>query len=243
MGRLVPAFVLEVASWRWALLVSGAVSFSLAVAAWWMLPQQRNFRPKASIRPGAEVQAVARHLSNPRLVALAACGFIGMGVFVSMYNFFGYRAIHDFGLPPALAGLTFVMYLSGTWSSVRAGTFIATFGRGRVVLAGAVLMLAGVLIGASPHLGFTLAGLLVFTASFFAVHSTASGWVGQIAEHDRAEASSLYVFSYYLGSSVLGAATGRAFETLPWAGFVGVLAGLLIVLTLVAGWLACGERR
>lgn len=104
-------------------------------------------------------------------------------------------------------------------------------------------MLAGVLIGASPHLGFTLAGLLVFTASFFAVHSTASGWVGQIAEHDRAEASSLYVFSYYLGSSVLGAATGRAFEALPWAGFVGVLAGLLIVLTLVAGWLAYGERR
>ena len=243
MGRLVPAFVLEVASWRWALMVSGAVSFALAAAAWWMLPEQRNFRPKASIRPGAEIKAVARHLANPRLVALAACGFIGMGVFVSMYNFFGYRAIHDFGLPPALAGLTFVMYLSGTWSSARAGTFISRFGRGRVVLAGAALMLVGALIGASRHLGLTLAGLLVFTASFFAVHSTASGWVGQIAERDRAEASSLYVFSYYLGSSVLGALTGRAFEALPWAGFVGVLAGLLGVLTLVAGWLAYRERR
>lgn len=219
------------------------MSFALAAAAWWMLPEQRNFRPKASIRPGAEIKAVARHLANPRLVALAACGFIGMGVFVSMYNFFGYRAIHDFGLPPALAGLTFVMYLSGTWSSARAGTIVSRFGRGRVVLAGAALMLVGALIGASRHLGLTLAGLLVFTASFFAVHSTASGWVGQIAERDRAEASSLYVFSYYLGSSVLGALTGRAFEALPWAGFVGVLAGLLGVLTLVAGWLAHRERR
>ncbi|MDK6261044.1 MFS transporter, partial [Corynebacterium frankenforstense] len=71
---------------------------------------------------------------------------------------------------------------------------------------------------------------LAFTASFFALHSTASGWVGLIAERDRAEASSMYVFCYYMGSSILGAATGRAYEALPWAGFVGVLAGLLAAL-------------
>ena len=60
---------------------------------------------------------------------------------------------------------------------------------------------------------------------------------------DRAEASSLYVFSYYMGSSILGAATGRAFEALPWAGFMGVLALLLAVLTAIAVWLALRERR
>lgn len=67
--------------------------------------------------------------------------------------------------------------------------------------------------------------------------------MGQIADHDRAEASSLYVFSYYMGSSILGALTGRAYEALSWGGFVGVLAGLLVVLTLLAGWLATVERR
>lgn len=243
MGRIVPALVLEVASWQWALMVGTAISFAMAVATWVLLPEQRNFHPKETIRPGAEIAAITGHLRNPRLVALAVTAFVGMGVFVSMYNFFGFRAVNDFGLPPALAGLAFLMYLSGTWSSARAGTFVQRFGRGRVVLAGAVLMLAGALIGASPHLWATLAGLLLFTASFFAMHSTASGWVGQIADRDRAEASSLYVFSYYMGSSILGAATGRAFEALSWGGFVAVLAALSVVLTVVTGWLAVTEKH
>ncbi|WP_267207979.1 MFS transporter [Corynebacterium sp. Marseille-P8863] len=242
-GRLIPAFMLEVTDWRWALATSAAVSLALAVATAILLPEQRNFRPKASIRPGAEVRAVAGHLRNPRLVGLVATAFIAMGVFVSMYNFFGFRAINDFGLAPSLAGLTYVMYLSGTWSSARAGSFVSRFGRGRVVLAAAVLMLTGALIGSSGNLIVTLVGLLLFTASFFALHSTASGWVGLIAEKDRAEASSLYVFCYYMGSSLLGAATGQAFEALPWAGFVAVLAALLGALIAIAVALAVAEKR
>ena len=242
-GRLIPAFMLEVTGWRWALATSAAVSLALAVATAILLPEQRNFRPKASIRPGAEVRAVAGHLRNPRLVGLVATAFIAMGVFVSMYNFFGFRAINDFGLAPSLAGLTYVMYLSGTWSSARAGSFVSRFGRGRVVLAAAVLMLTGALIGSSGNLIVTLVGLLLFTASFFALHSTASGWVGLIAEKDRAEASSLYVFCYYMGSSLLGAATGQAFEALPWAGFVAVLAALLGALIAIAVALAVAEKR
>ena len=242
-GRLIPAFMLEVTDWRWALATSAAVSLALAVATAILLPEQRNFRPKASIRPGAEVRAVAGHLRNPRLVGLVATAFIAMGVFVSMYNFFGFRAINDFGLAPSLAGLTYVMYLSGTWSSARAGSFVSRFGRGRVVLAAAVLMLTGALIGSSGNLIVTLVGLLIFTASFFALHSTASGWVGLIAEKDRAEASSLYVFCYYMGSSLLGAATGQAFEALPWAGFVAVLAAMLGALIAIAVALAVAEKR
>ncbi|WP_233125521.1 MFS transporter [Corynebacterium sp. NML 120412] len=242
-GRLIPAFMLEVTDWRWALATSAAVSLALAVATAILLPEQRNFRPKASIRPGAEVRAVAGHLRNPRLVGLVATAFIAMGVFVSMYNFFGFRAINDFGLAPSLAGLTYVMYLSGTWSSARAGSFVSRFGRGRVVLAAAVLMLTGALIGSSGNLIVTLVGLLLFTASFFALHSTASGWVGLIAEKDRAEASSLYVFCYYMGSSLLGAATGQAYEALPWAGFVAVLAAMLGALIAIAVALAVAEKR
>ena len=242
-GRLIPAGLLEVTSWRWALLGSGLVAFLLAVIAVWLLPEQRNFVPKLSIRPSAEIRAMARHLRNPRLLVLYATAFVAMGVFVSMYNFFGFRAVLDFGLPAALSGLVYVVYLSGTWSSARAGVLLKRHGHGVVVLASSILMLLGALAAASGSLWVTLLGLLVFTASFFALHSTASGWVGLIAERDRAEASSLYVFSYYMGSSILGAATGRAFEALPWAGFMGALALLLAVLTTVAVWLAVRERR
>ena len=100
----------------------------------------------------------------------------------------------------------------------------------------------GALAVAAPSLWVALVGLLVFTASFFALYSTASGWVGLIAEHDRAEASSMYVFSYYMGSSILGAATGQAYEAMPWAGFVAVLAAVLGVQALVAAALWKAER-
>lgn len=241
-GRLIPAGLLEVTTWRWALLGSGLVAFLLAVVAVWLLPEQRNFVPKLSIRPSAEIRAMARHLRNPRLLVLYTTAFVAMGVFVSMYNFFGFRAVLDFGLPAALSGLVYVVYLSGTWSSARAGVLLKRHGHGVVVLASSILMLLGALAAASGSLWITLLGLLVFTASFFALHSTASGWVGLIAERDRAEASSMYVFCYYMGSSILGAATGRAYEALPWAGFVGVLAGLLGVLAVVSAALWKAER-
>ena len=66
------------------------------------------------------------------------------------------------------------------------------------------------------------------------LHSTASGWVGARATQDRAEASSMYVFCYYLGSSIIGAATGWAFSVIPWVAYAVVLAVLSLLPTLIA---------
>ena len=152
-GRLIPAFLLEVTSWRWAMFGSALVAFTLAVIAAWALPEQRNFVPKTSIRPSVEVRAMLGHLRNPRLVGLYATAFMAMGVFVSMYNFFGFRAVLDYGLPAALSGLVYEVYLSGTWSSARAGAFSERYGRGAVLLSSAALMLLGALAVAAPSLG------------------------------------------------------------------------------------------
>ena len=45
-----------------------------------------------------------------------------------------------------------------------------------------------------------------------------------------------------MGSSILGAATGQAYEGMPWAGFVAVLAAVLGVQALVATALWKAER-
>ena len=135
-----------------------------------------------------------RHLTNRHLVGLYATAFLGMGMFVSVYNMFGFRAVEHFGLPTALAGLVYLMYLSGTWSSARAGNYVQRVGRGRVLVIASALMFLGATTLMSGNLWLTLVGLLLFTASFFALHSVASGWVGQVATRDRAEASSAYVF-------------------------------------------------
>ena len=232
-GRLIPAGLLEFMDWRGALLATSGVALLTAVAMTVLLPAQRNFTPKR-IGPRTEFAAMVGHLRNPRLLGLYAIAFVGMGVFVSLYNYLGFRMIDHFGLSPALVGLVFLMYLSGTWSSTRAGALAERHGRGTVLAGGAALMLAGLAATASGLLIPALLGLLLFTAAFFAMHSTASSWIGLAATDHRAEASSMYLFSYYAGSSLVGAATGAVFMAFSWAGFVLVLAALLSLVVAVA---------
>ena len=71
------------------------------------------------------------------------------------------------------------------------------------------------------------------TFGFFGGHSIVSSWVGRRAGPAKANASSMYLFAYYMGSSVAGASGGIFFAAHGWAGvtlFVALLwgAGLLI---------------
>ena len=228
-GRLIPTGLVEISTWRWALFGSALVSLAFAITAWLLLPTQRNFRPK-SIHLKTESRALLGHWANRDLALLFLTAFLSMGTFVSMYNFLTFRLIDDFGLAPSLAGLAFLFYLSGTWSSARAGALVARIGHGKTLCGSAALFTVGIALCAG-NLPLTLLGMIAFTVGFFAVHSTASGWVGQIATHDRAEASSMYVFSYYFGSSVVGACAGLLFDALSWPLFIAFFTAVALALT------------
>jgi YNFM family putative membrane transporter len=80
-----------------------------------------------------------------------------------------------------------------------------------------------------------LLGLTIFTFSFFAAHSTASSWVSVQAVQYRAVASSLYLFCYYMGSSLLGSSGGLIWEKFGWIGInlgVGIVLALGLILAL-----------
>jgi YNFM family putative membrane transporter len=61
-------------------------------------------------------------------------------------------------------------------------------------------------------------GIGVVTIGFFGAHSIASAWVGRRASGRRGQAAALYLFFYYLGSSVLGSAGGVAWTAAGWSG-------------------------
>lgn len=157
-----------------------------------------------------------------------------MGGFVTVYNFLGYRLIDEpFNLPVALAGLVFTLYLAGTVSSAAAGRMSDSWGRSRVLVVSIVVMIAGLGMSLPDWLPTVLFGILLFTAGFFAAHSVASGWVGTRATEHRAEASSLYLLGYYLGSSFVGALGGIAFAVAGWVGVAGYVAAFLTVAVLL----------
>ncbi|ALC06990.1 transporter [Corynebacterium deserti GIMN1.010] len=237
MGRMIPAGLLEVTHWQNALLGSSVAALIFGVVMVILLPRQRLFQPK-KISLKHEVAAMVGHWKNPRLALLFATAFLGMGTFVSLYNYLGFRMIDQFGLSEVLVGAVFIMYLAGTWSSTQAAALRDKIGAGPTVIFLSITMIVSMAAMAINNLWVTLAALFIFTAAFFALHSSASGWIGIIATKDRAEASSMYLFCYYVGSSVIGWLSGFVFTHASWLAFIGWLLLLLLGVLSISASLA-----
>ncbi|PSL54360.1 MFS transporter [Saccharothrix carnea] len=94
-------------------------------------------------------------------------------------------------------------------------------GRTRIALAGLALAAAGAVITLPDHVAALALGLTLFTGGFFAAHAVASGWVGARApEHARGQASGVYLFAFYVGSSTGGTAGSAAYQTHGWPGLI-----------------------
>jgi YNFM family putative membrane transporter len=63
-----------------------------------------------------------------------------------------------------------------------------------------------------------LAGLTLLSSGIFGAHTILSGWVGARADGATAQASSLYLLAYYVGSSAAGSLGGRVWEDFAWPG-------------------------
>ncbi|KQT77870.1 MFS transporter [Methylobacterium sp. Leaf466] len=234
VGRLVAGVIADHASWRIGLGTIGVLALLAAVAFAFLLPPSRRFR--ANRMRWAEVPAsFGRHCRDPGLPWLFAEAFLLMGGFVSVYNYIGFRLLEPpFSLSQTAIGAIFVVYLAGTVSSAATGEIATRLGRRKVLWLAITLGLAGIALTLSDSLVLIVAGIVVVTVSFFGAHSVASSWVGRRALRDRAQASSLYLCLYYLGSSVLGTAGGWFFAHSGWTGVAGFFSGLYVLALLVA---------
>ncbi|VEA61366.1 membrane protein [Salmonella enterica subsp. salamae] len=201
---------------------------------WKILPASQHFRP-TSLRPKTLFINFRLHWRDRGLPLLFAEGFLLMGAFVTLFNYIGYRLmLSPWELSQAVVGLLSVAYLTGTWSSPKAGAMTSRYGRGPVMLFSTAVMLCGLLLTLFTSLWLIFAGMLLFSAGFFAAHSVASSWIGPRARRAKGQASSLYLFSYYLGSSIAGTLGGVFWHSYGWNGVGGFIA-LMLVLAILVG--------
>jgi YNFM family putative membrane transporter len=125
----------------------------------------------------------------------------------------------------------------GTVASSISGFFADRFGRDPVVVAGALVMMAGLGGTLMQPLIAVVAAIIVVTIGFFMVHSVASGWVGRLANRDKSHAASLYLLAYYLGSSILGSLGGWFWREAAWPAVVGFCCTLTVGVLGLAGLL------
>ncbi|MDQ1834221.1 MFS transporter [Massilia scottii] len=234
-GRVIASVASDHYSWRLALGLMGAAGLYAAWEFARSLPESRNFRGG---KPGLRglMDGARTHLRDDGMPWLFGLGFLVMGVFVSLYNYIGYRMLAaPFNMSQSAVGALSVLYLIGMFSSVWAGRLADRIGRRNVLWMVMVIMLAGLVLTLSSHLVLILAGMSLFTFGFFGTHSVTSSWVGRRARAPQALASAMYLFFYYIGSSVIGSVSGLVWSAAGWNGVVGLLAlalGLALAIAL-----------
>jgi YNFM family putative membrane transporter len=213
-GRLLASLVADVGDWRWALGTVGLVGLAMAETFRRLAPPSRRFVPG-----GGGVGGMRRLFGDRALPILYGQGFVLMGLFVTVYNYAAFRlTAPPYRLGQAAVGAVFLLYVLGSASSAWFGSLAGRLGRRRVFPVPVAILVAGVAITAARPLWAVVLGIGVLTVGFFGAHSIASAWVGRRATGNRGQASALYLFFYYLGSSILGSAGGVAWTRGGWPG-------------------------
>jgi YNFM family putative membrane transporter len=226
-SRLAASVIADHWSWRVAIAAAGAEGLLGAGFLAYALPRERAF---AAARPDLRrlARALTLHFADPGLRLLFAEGFLVMGSLVCTYNYIGFRlATPPFSLSQTTIGFVFALYLVGAASSAVMGELAGRLGRRRVLWIAATIELAGVAATVPDNLLAIIAGVALITWGFFGAHSIASSWVGLRAPTGRGQATALYLFFYYLGSSVAGSAGGWFYARWAWPGVAGLLGALV----------------
>ncbi|MCE6994553.1 MFS transporter [Saccharothrix sp. S26] len=227
VGRLITGFTTDGTSWRTALALAGAFGAACAITAALLLPNGH----RAERRPSALKDA----LTDRVLLCQYAIAILAVAAFISVFNVIGFRLTTDLGLPTAVATLVYLTYAAGGATSAAAGRLADRHGRARITLADLALAAAGAALTLADHVVVIAVGLTLFTGGFFAAHAVASGWVGARAPaHVRGQASGVYLFAYYVGSSTGGTAGSAAYQAHGWPGLTALVAAWLALAALAA---------
>lgn len=230
-GRILTSVLADFLPWRGAVAAIGLLALLLSLVFWRMLPPSRQFQ-RRPFRIGPLSASLIAHLREPGLFCLFTLAFLLMGGFVTLYNYVTfYLLAPPYSLSQSQVALIFLAYAFGAFGSSIMGGLIERFGRPRLLYTALATMATGILLTLFSPLGAIIGGIVIFTIGFFGAHAIASAWVGARAPTARAQASSLYLLAYYLGSSISGTGGGVIWSFYGWKGVVG----LIVILLLLAG--------
>jgi YNFM family putative membrane transporter len=236
-GRAIAGFTAEHLGWRWAFIVLGCASLSIAAYLGAYLPAEREFgSPAAPARMPAKMwDALIAHLHNRQLLAAYS---VGSCVLFSLTALFTYVTFHlaapPFSLSPGALGSIFVVYLVGAAVTPLAGRRIDRDGHRKMLLRAAFIGAVGALLSLVPNVWAVIAGLAICSSGAFIAQASATSFVGVAAKHNRALALGLYVSFYYGGGSLGGTAPGWLWQTFGWPGCVALVVAVQFAIAGVA---------
>ncbi len=223
-GRFISGIVTHHFNWRAVFVVLAVVNALGTIALFAWLPRERNF---VATRPRAPWRAAAGHLRNPQLLATYAVGFCVLFSLVATFTYVTfYLARPPFRLGSAALGSIFFVYLIGAVITPAAGAAIDRYGHRAALSAAVASGAGGVLLTLIPRLPVVATGLAICCTGVFIAQASASSYISQAAQGDRALAVGLYVTFYYAGGSAGGAIPGFLWQAGGWPACVALIAAV-----------------
>ncbi|CAL4325570.1 Inner membrane transport protein YnfM [Buchnera aphidicola (Mindarus abietinus)] len=229
IGRFLSAIIGNYFSWRIVFLIIGFFSLISTIIFLLMLPKSKNFK-SVSLNYISFINSFLFHLKDRALIILFIIGFILMGSFITLFNYIGYRLmVSPFFLDPNLISLLSVVYLTGVYTSPKAGTLINRYNRSTILIFSFFIMIIGLIVTQFNNYLSIFLGLTLFSGSFFSAHSIASSSIGYRVKEAKGQASSMYLISYYFGASILGTIGGLFWLFGCWIGVSIFVLNLLLI--------------
>ncbi|MEU6857615.1 MFS transporter [Glycomyces sp. NPDC046736] len=231
IAQLISQTAVQYADWRWVFAASAALFALTALVVW------RVMLPDAPPGPGrlsASYAAIPRVLRLRRLLPLLGAGSLAMSVMVAVYT----------GIE-----LTGIVTGSGELLALRASALpvmialpliaipLARLAKPTQILVGTIVAAASMVaaVFASGHIVLLAVLLAVLVGGLGVVAPATTQTAGELGGEHRAAASSVAMFSFYVGATagplVARATAGHGFAALAWT-----LAGMMLLAAGLALW-------
>lgn len=232
-GRFIMGLLADFMSWRIALAGIGGACLLFTFAVVYLLKADKP-------RSAAEKKAVEKpfpFFSKQGLPLLAICcfGFCFSDCFFIVFNFLSYV----FSAPPynfnhTLIGMLFLIQIFGSFSSFVAGKLYKRFGAYKISCCSLCLIACGALCTLHASVMMKVMGLIIINLGFFANQSMGSTMASGISQEHKASCTAAYMFTYYMGASVVTALGGYLYRSYGWNALICIelteVSGALIAL-------------
>lgn len=243
VGRLVPLPLAALGGWQLVTVILGGACVVVGALLWVTLP--RDGVDAVPLRVGDLLGGTVSSLRDPVILAICLMGGLLMAAFVGLYNAVPFRL----DAPPFSLGAAEVfIYVAYPIGVLAPGVFhraTRRIGRAATVAVAGVAMLGAVALLLAPSVVAVFVALGLLTFAFLGTHSVLSGWVVARAQEmgrSTSRASSAYLLTYYLGSTVSGTASTHLWDSAGWPAVL-ILAAAVILLALLTLPLVFLARR
>ncbi|AOV18660.1 hypothetical protein BJI67_14635 [Acidihalobacter aeolianus] len=224
-GRTFSGVVADWIDWQAAFWMWSALALAALVSTRWLASDPRA--DLGRVRWSDLRELVARPVNRLGL----GSAFLLFFAFAAMMNFLPFRMHQlDPGITQGAVAWVYAGYLVGVVVPLSSLWLIRRLGgERRTLLAGCAVYFVGTLALAFGGLGWIYAGMFVFAAGMFTLHSVLSAYLNHLEPRRKGLVNGLYVSSYYSGGAVGSYLPGLVYQHAGWVPY-----SLLLLLLLAA---------